>query len=327
MHGAGTAGSGAGRVPEDAAGVRLGWIGTGRMGSAMATLLLAAGYDLTVYNRTRSKTDALAAKGAKVADALSELGSCHVVFVTIASSADLLAVLDPDAGLLSSEQVPQIIVDCSTVSAEASEHARRLTDERGIAFLAAPVSGNPKVADAKKLTMAVSGPHDAFDRVRPYLETVARGVTYVGDGDLARFVKLCHNVLLGVVIESLAEVTVLAEKGGVRRADFLEFLNSSVLGSMFTRYKTPALVNLDFKPTFTTSLLRKDFDLGLAAARANEVSMPVASLVHALLQAWIGQGIGEVDFAALLPLVASAAGMQLESEHVEVSDGLHDDQP
>lgn len=302
--------------------VALGWIGAGRMGTAMAGQVLRAGHGLAVYNRTRLKTDPLVAQGAKVADTLVELGDRDVVFVTVASSEDLLEVLGGDDGLLGGVTVPKVVVDFSTVSIGGSAEARALAESRGVAFLAAPVSGNPRVAAAGRLAMVVSGPRPTFDQVEPYLRLVAKEVTYAGDGEVARLVKLCHNLVLGVVIEALAETTVLAQKGGVRRADYLAFLNSSVLGSTFSRYKSPALVNLDFHPTFTTRLLRKDFDLGLGEARALDVPMPVAALVHQLLGAAIGNGIADLDFAALIELVGRDAGIALESERFEGSDGL-----
>jgi 3-hydroxyisobutyrate dehydrogenase len=129
-------------------------------------------------------------------------------------------------------------------------------------------------------------------------------------------------VFLGVVTQSLAEITVLAERGGVDRAAFLEFLNDSVMGSTFTRYKSPALVNLDFSPTFTMPLLRKDFDLGLAAAHDLEVPMPVASATAQLVAAAVGAGHRDEDFATLIVEVARGAGLTLESEHAVVDDGL-----
>lgn len=301
----------------------LGWIGAGRMGTAMASLVLKAGYDLTVFNRTRAKTEPLLALGAKAADTVADLRACDVVFVTVASSDDLLAVLGGEGGLLGSGQLPGIVVDCSTVSAEASAQARAMAEAKGVGFLAAPVSGNPKVVTAGRMTMVVSGPRAAFDAVEPYLRLVAQEATYVGEGELSRLVKLCHNLFLGVMIQSLAEVTVLAEKGGVRRADLLNFINNSVLGSPFSRYKTPNLVNLAFEPSFTTRLLRKDFDLGLGAARSLEVPMPVAASVHQRLGEAIGHGMGEMDFAALVELEAKGAGMELVSESVDVDDGLH----
>jgi 3-hydroxyisobutyrate dehydrogenase len=309
-------------VAPAATGRSLGWIGTGRMGREMAERVLAAGFDLAVYNRTKAKTAPLAEKGAQVVDTVGALGSRDVVFITVASSEDLLEVLTGEDGLFASTDVPSIVVDCSTVSQEASEQAREVAAARSVAFLAAPVSGNPKVARAGMLTMAVSGPKSAFDAVYPYLTIVAREATYVGEGDVARLVKLCHNLLLGVVIQSLAEITVLAEKGGVTRRDFLAFLNDSVMGSMFTGYKTPALVNLDFAPSFTTRLLHKDFVLGLDAARILETPMPTAALVRELLQDAIGEGMAELDFAAIIRIVARGAGLELAPDDAEVGDGL-----
>jgi 3-hydroxyisobutyrate dehydrogenase-like beta-hydroxyacid dehydrogenase len=217
---------------------------------------------------------------------------------------------------------PRVLVDCSTVSAEASARVRAEIADRGTALLAAPVMGNPRVAAAGRLTLAVSGPRDALDAAEPYLNLLGAGCTYVGDGELARTVKICHNLFLGIVAQSMAEVVVLAEKSGISRQAFLACLNSSVMGSLFTRYKTPAYVNLDFTPTFTATLLRKDFDLGLAAARDHEVPMPVASLVHQLVQSLVGHGYAEQDFAALLQLQAQAAGLELVSEDAEITDGL-----
>jgi 3-hydroxyisobutyrate dehydrogenase len=292
------------------------------MGSAMAARLVRAGHDLAVFNRTRAKTETLVEAGAKAVESVSELARREIVFVTVASSDDLLAVLDGEGGLFSGDGSPRIVVDCSTVSSEASAMAREIAGRHGTKLLAAPVSGNPKVVRAGRLTMAVSGPRDAFEEAAPYLEAVCAGVTYVGAGEAARLVKLCHNLFLGAVIEALVEVTVLAERSGVRRGDFLEFLNASVLGSTFTRYKTPGLVNLDFAPTFTTNLLRKDFDLGLKAARDLEVPMPVAALVHQLIQIGVGSGYGELDFATLLLVAARGAALELTSEDRKMGDGL-----
>jgi 3-hydroxyisobutyrate dehydrogenase-like beta-hydroxyacid dehydrogenase len=170
--------------------------------------------------------------------------------------------------------------------------------------------------------MVVSGPEPAYREARELLELLAARVTYVGDGDRARLVKICHNLMLGVVAQSLAEITVLAEKGGVSRAAFLEFLNKSVMGSMFTRYKTPALVNLDFTPTFTPELLLKDFDLGFEAARGHGVPMPVAAAAAEIVRAMRGYGYEDKDFAALLEIEARGSGLDLIPEDTAVSDGL-----
>ncbi len=302
---------------------RVGWLGTGRMGVEMARRLLAAGCDLAVFNRSMGKAEPLIRLGAKPAGTAAELAARDIVFIMVSSSDDLVAaVLGPDGLMSAPGAAPQVLVDCSTVSAEASALVRAEIAGRGTALLAAPVMGNPTVVRAGKMTAAVSGPRDAFDLAEPYLAMLGAGVTYVGDGELARTVKLCHNLMLGVVAQTLAEITVLAEKSGITRQAFLECLNKSVMGSLFTGYKTPAYVNLDFEPTFTATLLRKDFDLGLAAAREHEVPMPVAAVVHQLIQGLVGRGYGDSDFAALLQQEADSAGLALVSEHADVSDGL-----
>jgi 3-hydroxyisobutyrate dehydrogenase len=302
---------------------RLGWIGAGRMGAAMARRLLANGHQVSVYNRTSAKAEALVPDGAVVVAAVGDLASCDVVFTCVSASADLEQVLLGNGGLLRQDHVPGVIVDTSTVSADMSAFVRAVATERGAAFLAAPVSGNAKVVAAGRLTLVVSGPEDAYRRVAPLLEMLGRGVTYVGDDEVARLVKIAHNIFLGVVTQSLAEIVVLVERGGVSRAAFLEFLNASVMGSTFTRYKSPALTHLDFTPTFTTELLRKDFEIGLAEARSMGVAMPVAALTHQLVQSAIGAGNHGVDFASLLLEVARSSGMALEPEDVFVDDGLH----
>ncbi len=304
----------------------LGWVGTGRMGYVLATRLLDAGCELAVYNRTRSKAEPLAELGAAIVDSPAELADREIVFTMVAGPDDFKAVVVGENGLLSrSDAAPAVIVDSSTVSPEASSQVRAETEVRDVALLAAPVSGNPSVVDAGKLTVVVSGPSDAWEAARPYLELFGAGATYVGEGDVARLVKICHNLMLGVVAQSLAEITVLAEKGGVSRAAFLEFLNKSVMGSMFTRYKTPAIVNLDFTPTFTPALLYKDFHLGFEAAEEHGVPMPVAAAAQQVVQTLMGFGYDDIDFIALLELEARGSALELEPENVPVSDGLRDD--
>ena len=300
----------------------LGWIGIGRMGYAMAERLAKAGADLTVWNRTRAKAEPLSALGAKVATDLSELAACDVVFVMVSTWDDVREVINGPRGLLSGERAPKMVIECSSISLEGSAELRASLSQRGVQMLAAPVSGNAKVIKAGRLSFVCSGPRAAFDAALPALKMMGPAASYVGDGELARIVKICHNVFLGVVIQSLAEITVLAQKAGVPRAAFLEFINQSVMGSTFSRYKTPALVNLDFAVTFTPHLLRKDLDLGLDAARTFQVPMPLASITRDLVQSLIGNGLDDGDFAKLIVQQARASGLQLQSENAPVDDGL-----
>lgn len=301
---------------------RIGWIGTGRMGFALVDRLLGMGCDVAVWNRTRAKAEPLAERGAVIVDRPTDLADRDIV-VTMVSSSDVFEhVTLGEDGVLANGRGPRVLVDASTVSAESSERVRREAAKVGTVLLAAPVSGNPKVVQAGKLTVVVSGDEEAFALARPLLERFGRRVTYVGDGERARLVKICHNLLLGVVTQSLAEITVLAERAGVARADLFDFINASVMGSVFTRYKTPAFVNLDFTPTFTGHLLRKDFELGLEAAGEFDVPLPVAALTHQIIVHLIGTGRGDLDFATLLELEADGAGLELQPEDRAVSDGL-----
>lgn len=303
--------------------LRVGWVGTGRMGFSMAKRLIEAGWNLSVYNRTRAKAEPLGELGATVVDSPRELAGCDVTFTMVSGPADLEQVVSGPQGILADAmRAPRIHIDCSSVSTEGSAKVRENFAARGAAMIAAPVSGNAKVVEAGRLSVVASGPKAAFDEVLPLLEAVGEGVTWVGEGELARMVKICHNILLGVVTQSLAEITVLAEKGGVPRHAFLDFINKSVMGSMFTRYKTPSFVNLDWKPTFTPGLLKKDLDLGLAAGRALGVPQPLTALTREIVQSLIGHGYVEEDFGTLLELQAKASGFKLESENVEVGDGL-----
>jgi 3-hydroxyisobutyrate dehydrogenase len=297
---------------------KLGWIGAGRMGYAMAERLAKGGCDIAVWNRTRDKAMPLEKSGAKVVNQLEELSTKDILFVMVSTYDDVKEVL----GKALTKGKPKMVVECSSISLEGSAELRQMLKSKGIEYLAAPVSGNAKVIKAGKLTFVVSGPKSAYETAKPYLDMMGVGSSYVGDGELARIAKICHNVMLGVVIQNLCEITILAQKAGMPRHAFLDFLNKSVMGSMFTRYKTPALVNLDFHVTFTPRLLRKDLDLGLDAGRELEVPLPLASLTRDVLQQLIGNGLGEEDFAKLLVMQAKASGMELKPENVQVGDGL-----
>jgi 3-hydroxyisobutyrate dehydrogenase len=298
----------------------IGWIGAGRMGYEMAGHLAKGGADVLVWNRTRAKAEPLTKHGAKVADKVSELAARDIVFCMVSTWDDVREVMG--ALLKDTKKKPRIVVECSSISLEGSAELREMLAARGIGYLAAPVSGNAKVIKAGKLSFVCSGPKKAFDEVLPYLKMIGPSASYVGEGELARIVKICHNVFLGVVTQSLAEITVLAQKAGVPRHAFLEFMNQSVMGSMFSRYKTPAFVNLDFKVTFTPTLLRKDMDLGLDAGKRFEVPMPLATATRNLIQSMMGRGWTEQDFATLLLQQAQASGIELKPENVDVKDGL-----
>jgi 3-hydroxyisobutyrate dehydrogenase-like beta-hydroxyacid dehydrogenase len=301
---------------------KVGWIGAGRMGFQLATRLLQAGANVTVFNRTRAKAEPLTKLGAKLADSPAALADRDIVFTIVGESDDFIAVTTGPKGVLTAKKAPKVLVDISTVSEDASLSVRAAAAKLGCDLLAAPISGNPKVIKAGKGSVVASGPKKAYDTARPYLATFGRGVAYVGPSEEARIVKICHNVMLGVVAECMAEVSVLATAYGIPRHAFLDFFNNSVMGSDFTRYKTPAYVNLDFAATFTPPLLRKDLELGLGAARKHNVPMPVTALVREILTTMIGNGYKTEDFATFIQFIAKGAGIKLKAENVKIDDGL-----
>jgi 3-hydroxyisobutyrate dehydrogenase len=312
---------------------KIGWIGMGRMGFPMAERLIKAGYDVSIWNRTRAKAEPLAGKGGHVVDKLADLAGADVVFSIVSTGKDLEQVYFGKDGVVTSAKgrLPKIFVDCSTIAVEESADIRKRLKEHGCDFVAAPVSGNAKVIKSGRLSSVISGPETACKTVTPMIEVFApRGVSYVGEGELARVCKIAHNVFLGVVIENLIEITLLANKMGVPRQAFLAFMNNSVMGSMFTRYKAPALVNLDWTTTFTPELLRKDLDLGLGLGRDWDVPMPVTAAAREVLQSHFGaatlkpnaEDYLQKDFAALMETMALASGMTLASENKNVPTGL-----
>jgi 3-hydroxyisobutyrate dehydrogenase len=311
---------------------KIGWIGMGRMGFPMAERLIKAGHDVSIWNRTRAKAEPLAKIGGKIVDRLTDLKSVDVLFSIVATGPDVQDVLYGKDGVAAgSGRMPPVVVDSSTIAVEESAAIRNTLKDLGADFVAAPVSGNAKVIKAGQLSALVSGAEAACKIAMPLIEIFApRGVSYVGEGELARVCKIAHNVMLGVVIENLIEITLLTNKMGVPRHAFLAFLNNGVMGSMFTRYKSPALVNLDWTTTFTPELLRKDLDLGLELGREMNVPMPVTAATREVLQSHFGaamlqkdpQDYLQKDFAALAETMALAAGMKLVSENKNVPTGL-----
>ena len=313
------------------ADIEIGWIGMGRMGFPMAERLLKAGYSLKVWNRTRSKAEPLEKAGAVLVDSPADLSGVDVLATMVSTGRDVEELYFGEVGVLSGGGVPKIFLDFSSIGVDQSAEIRSRLLEVGAQLVCCPVSGNGKCVKAGKLSAVASGPEDIFKQVEEIISKIAvMGVSYVGEGELARFCKIAHNVMLGVVTQNLAEITILAQKAGVPRQAFLDFMNNSVMGSVFTRYKTNAFINLDWTTTFTPALLRKDLDLGLAAGRELNVPMPVTATTREALQTHFGAAslkndpaaYLEEDFAAILETVALGAGIELESENTPYPTGL-----
>jgi 3-hydroxyisobutyrate dehydrogenase-like beta-hydroxyacid dehydrogenase len=272
-------------------------IGLGNMGTAFAERLLDGGYDLLVYNRTAAKADPLAARGAAVADTAEELAErVDVVLTSLPNDEALESVAEEVVGAM---RPYGVLVDMSTVSPGASARVAGLAEEASVAYLRAPVSGNPTVVRSGNLSFIVSGPREALDRVEPVLETIGPTVRYVGDAEQARIVKLALNLMIAGLAQLMSEALVLAEASDVSRQDLLETMGSSAVGAPFVKYKTEPLLHDDFSATFTTALMEKDIDLILDAAKQAGLELPVAQEMKSLLRATAEAGYADDDFMAL----------------------------
>lgn len=289
-----------------------GWVGTGRMGVPMVRRLLKAGTGVRVWNRTREKAQPLAADGAQVAAELSQIAPLPVVFTMLMNDQAVREVVAGEGGLLRGPGGPEILVECSTISVELAAELDGIAQQSGTVFLHAPVLGNPHHVASGQLATIASGPPEAFAAVCPLLEQIAGHVTYAGTGVAARVAKICANILVGSLAETLAELLLIGESQGVARPALMDFLNSSVLGSVWTRAKTPAFADLDFSPTFTSEGMRKDLYLAQRLAREHCLAAPLVDLVAGQLTRLVGTGIGAGrDFASLLELVAADSGHTL----------------
>jgi 3-hydroxyisobutyrate dehydrogenase-like beta-hydroxyacid dehydrogenase len=283
----------------------VGWIGLGNMGTAMAERILDAGFELVVHNRTPAKAEALGERGAGVAATTAELvEQVDVVFTSLADDEAFEAVA---ADVVAAARPKTILVDTSTISAAVSARVASLAEAASVAYLRAPVSGNPTVVRAGTLRFIVSGPRETLDDVESVILAIGPGIHYVGDAEQARIVKLAINLMIGGLAQLMSEALVLGEASGVSRADLLEVMGDSAAGAPFVKYKTDALVRDDFSSTFSTALMEKDMDLILDAASQAGVDLPMAREMKALVHATVEAGYADDDLMALFLHLRSAS--------------------
>ncbi|HEY9456726.1 MAG TPA: NAD(P)-dependent oxidoreductase [Gaiella sp.] len=285
----------------------VGLIGLGNMGTAFAERLLDGGFDLVVSNRTPGRSDALEARGARVAATPEELAA--QVDVVLTSLADDDAFEAVATRVVEAARPGTVLVDSSTVSPDASARVAALADEASVAYLRAPVSGNPSVVRAGNLSFVVSGAPETLEEIEPVLLAIGPTIHHVGTGEQARIVKLALNLMVAVLAQSMSEALVLGEAGGVSRAALLEVMGSSAVGAPFVKYKTEPLLRDDFSATFTTALMEKDIDLVLAAAEESGVELPLAREMKDHLHAAVEAGFADDDFIALFLHLRRASGL------------------
>lgn len=289
--------------------MRVAVLGLGRMGAPIAERLEQAGHELSVWNRSPGPTAAFAERGIRVLDTARQAWEHADVCITMLSDGPAVeAVTLGDDGLLVGD-AGGTLVDMSTIGPDTSARVGEECERRGLAFLRAPVSGNPSVVVAGNLGIMVSGPREAFDRLADTLRDIGPNLFYVGGGEEARIAKLALNLMIGGTAQLMAEALVLGEKYGIDRGTMLEVMGGSAMGSPFVKYKTDALVADDYSSTFTASMLYKDLALALEAAHEVAAPLPVTAVTEQLVEACIATGMGDADLTALLPRLRRDAGL------------------
>lgn len=291
--------------------MKVGFIGLGQMGSAMAGNLVKAGHEVTVYNRSRDKAEALAGEGARVAATVAEACGGEAVFTMLAHDDALSAVVHGEGGVLASLGKDAVHISASTISVAMSE---RLTGEHaavGQRFVAAPVFGRPEAAAAAKLFVAAAGMPDAIQAMRPLFEAIGQRTFVLGEEPkAANLVKLSGNFLIASVIESLGEAMALVEKGGVDRHAYLDLLTSTLFNAPVYKTYGGLIADRKFKPAGSTAPLgQKDIRLVLAAGEALNVPLPLASLLRDRFLTLLAHGGEELDWSAIGALAAKDAGL------------------
>ena len=294
--------------------MRIGFIGLGRMGSGMASSLLGAGHELTVFNRTAEKARELGARGASVASRVAEACRGEAVVTMLSDDAAVEAVVFGDDGVLASLPAGATHVSCSTIGVALSDRLAAAHAGRGQRYVSAPVFGRPEAAAARQLFIVAAGEADAIRGAMPLLEAMGRRVSVLSDvPSRANIVKLTGNFLIAAVIESLGEALALVGKAGVDRKQFVEFLTSSLFDApVYRSYGAILAADAPGPVGFAAPLGLKDMRLALAAAEALRVPMPLASLVRDRLVTLLANGGEGMDWSAFGRLALRDAGLEGE---------------
>jgi 3-hydroxyisobutyrate dehydrogenase-like beta-hydroxyacid dehydrogenase len=283
----------------------IGWIGTGKLGLPMAARIAASGIGVRAYVRSPERVEAIRARQV-VCVGFDEMAAQNIVFSSLPDDAALRQVANE---LIPALRPAGVLVETSTVSPTVSAEIGKKLAEHGIAYLRAPVSGNPMAAEAGKLTAMVSGPKEAFEVVRPLLASYSQAQFWLGEAEQARYTKLAVNLMLAVSAGMLGEALALARRGDVAAADVLDVIAASALGSPMVIGKVGFLKAADYTPTFSGHQMAKDLDLILSAANATSVVTPLAAFMRTQFAALAAGGEIDQDFIAVAKVAQGLAGL------------------
>ena len=290
---------------------KIGFIGLGIMGMPMARNLMKAGFAVTVYNRTASKTDKLVAEGAKKAGSPKEAAEGNSVIITIVSDTpDVGSVILGESGVIEGVETDAVVIDMSTISPQATQKIAERIKEKGAHMLDAPVSGGEQGAIDGTLSIMVGGSQAAFDRALPVFEKMGKNIIRIGEAGSGQVTKACNQIVVGMTIQAMAEALNLAKKAGVDVAKVRNALLGGLAQSRILDVYGQRFLDRNFKPGFKINLHRKDMNIALQTGKEHSVPLPGAALVATLMDALIAQDHGGLDHSALALLTGKMSGME-----------------
>ncbi len=290
---------------------KIAFLGMGKMGIPMSQNLVKKGYGVTVWNRTKDKTKALADQGAKVANSPKEAAAgAEVIISMIADDAALQSVSIAADGAFAGAKSGAIYIDMSTVSPGISAVVAEAAKKKGVQYLRAPVSGSTVLAAAGTLTVFASGPKDAYDKCVDILGSMGGKVFHVGTGEEARYLKLVMNMMVGLTSAMAAEALTFGEAGGMNWEQMIDIVNASVAASPLFGYKAAILKSRNYAPAFTAAQMAKDFDLMIEAGKSKNVPLPMTALIRQFWSTMMATGKGGNDFFGLVAIMEQMAGIK-----------------
>lgn len=295
---------------------RIGFIGLGIMGRPMVRNLVAAGFGVTVHNRSRAAVDELAGESERITPAGSPAEVARgsdIVITMLPDTPDLDLVMGGEDGIAGAVSAGQLVIDMSTVAPAAAIRWAAALDERGAAFIDAPVSGGERGAIDGTLSIMAGGDAADFERARPAFAAMGRTIVHVGGHGAGQTVKMCNQIAVAVNLAGVSEALVLGARAGVDPARIVEVLAGGLAGSRVLDLKGPAMIDHAFAPGFRVELHRKDLRIARGAASEHHVALPVSAVVTELFESLAANGHDRDDHSALVTVIEALAGFRLGS--------------
>lgn len=291
---------------------RIGFIGLGLMGRPMAHHLLTAGYQVTVFNRSRRAIDELANAGAIATNSPREIAQrSDIVITMLPDGPDVESVIVGDKGLQESVRAGMLIIDMSTISPITTQHLASILEAHGVGLLDAPVSGGEEGAKSATLSIMVGGSEENFQRAQPIFGVLGKTITHCGPSGSGQIVKACNQVLVALIIEAISEALILGAKAGVAPDIILKVLKGGLGQNRFMDLRGTSMIQHAFEPKGKAAFHLKDLRIAKQIAQANDVILPMGTMVEQLFTSLIANGKGELDHSALLTVIESLSNFAL----------------